>query len=48
MKWKIQKLVIKAMGCAASIALFIAMNSVTNTCCFLSYQPDVPTELFKI
>lgn len=45
MKTKIHNLLYKMMGCTASLALLLAVNSVTNTCCFLSYQPDVPEEL---
>ncbi len=47
MKAKTKKLIRKIMSCAASCALMLAINSVSNTCCFLSYQPDVPEELTK-
>lgn len=45
MKVKIQRLLCKILSCTASLALIMAMNSVSNTCCFLSYQPDIPEEL---
>lgn len=45
MKEKIRGLLYKILNYTASLALIMAMNSVTNTCCFLSYQPDVPEEL---
>lgn len=32
------------LGCA-NLALTVAVISMGNTCCFLSYQPDVPEEL---
>lgn len=34
------------LGCA-NLALAMAVVSVGNTCCFLSYQPDVPAELVQ-
>ena len=45
MKAKTRNLIRRIMSCAASFALVLAINSVSNTCCFLSYQPDVPKEL---
>lgn len=45
MKAKIRGLLCKILSGTASLALIMAMNSVSNTCCFLSYQPDVPDEL---
>ena len=45
MKAKTRNLIWRIMSCAASFALVLAINSVSNTCCFLSYQPDVPEEL---
>lgn len=34
------------LGCA-NLALAMAVVSVGNTCCFLSYQPNVPDELMQ-
>lgn len=34
------------LGCA-NLALAMAVVSVGNTCCFLSYQPDAPEELMQ-
>lgn len=31
----------------ANLALIMAVISVNSTCCFLSYQPDVPDELYS-
>lgn len=45
MKMKMEKLVRAFLCSAASLALLLALHSVSNTCCFLSYQPDVPEEL---
>ncbi len=45
MSKKSRNLIQKIMSCAASLALMLAINSVSNTCCFLSYQPDIPEEL---
>ena len=47
MKVRIHSLFFKILSCTASLALMLAMNSVSNTCCFLSYQPDIPEELNK-
>lgn len=45
MKTKIYGLLWKILSGTASLALVLALNSVSNTCCFLSYQPDVPEDL---
>lgn len=45
MKTKIRGLLYKILSCTASLALIMAVNSVSNTCCFLSYQPDIPEDL---
>ena len=45
MKTKMQNLIRTLLCSTASLALLLAENSVSNTCCFLSYQPDVPEEL---
>lgn len=41
----IMRLVFKLSNFVASIALLLAVTSVSNTCCFMSYQPDLPEEL---
>lgn len=45
MKTKMLNLIRTLLYSTASLALLLAVNSVSNTCCFLSYQPDVPDEL---
>ena len=45
MKTKMQNLIRTLLCSTASLALLLAVNSVSNNCCFLSYQPDVPEEL---
>lgn len=47
MKAKTRNLIWRIMSCAASFALMLAINSVSNTCCFLSYQPNVPNDLLQ-
>lgn len=42
---KVQHIIRKILSCTANLALFLAMNSISNTCCFLSYQPNVPEDL---
>ncbi len=31
----------------ATLAMIVAVHSMSSTCIVLSYQPDVPPELFK-
>lgn len=45
MKKRIPNLFRKLLGCMAKLALVLAVTSVSTTCCFLSYQPDLPVEL---
>lgn len=45
MKVTIGRMFGKILSCTASLALIMAIHSVSTTCCFLSYQPDVPEEL---
>lgn len=45
MKNWIRKAFFKLGGCVASAALLMAVTSVSNTCFFMAYQPDVPEEL---
>lgn len=35
----------KLLCSVANLALVMALVSVSSTCCFLSYQPDIPDEL---
>lgn len=45
MKTKFRTAWLKIGAFVASAAFVIAVNSVGNTCIFMSYQPDVPSEL---
>ncbi len=47
MKNKLVNIMRKFGACAASAALLLAVSSLTSTCLFMSYQPDVPEELLK-
>ena len=40
-KW-INSMLIKFGASACALALLMASQNVQNTCCFASYQPDVP------
>lgn len=40
-----RNLFVKLSGLLASAALFLALSSVSSTCFFMLYQPDVPDEL---
>lgn len=41
----IQKALTRLGGCMACAALAVAVYSVSSTCLFMTYQPDVPEEL---
>lgn len=45
MKGFIQKMATRLGGCMACAALAVAGYSVSSTCLFMTYQPDVPEEL---
>lgn len=45
MKQLFRKAFFKLGGCVASVAMLLALTSVSNTCMFMVYQPDVPEEL---
>lgn len=45
MKAMVRSILVKLSGALASAAMFLAVSSVNNTCCFMLYQPDVPEEL---
>jgi len=34
-----------AIGVVPALAMMIAVQSVSSTCCFVLHQPDVPEEL---
>ena len=45
MKTRIRKLISMCGTLFASFAMLVAVNSVTNTCVILAYQPELPEEL---
>lgn len=45
MKAMINLTMVKLGSLLASTAMFLAISSVTSTCGFMLYQPDVPEEL---
>ena len=47
MKLKVRNALVKMSSLAASVAMLLALTSVSSTCIFMSYQPDVPEELLK-
>lgn len=42
---KLRSIWFKMGGALASLAMLIAIGSQGATCCFMSYQPEVPKEL---
>lgn len=47
MKQKVRTILFSLSGLVASVALLFATTSVSSTCVFMSYQPNVPEELLK-
>lgn len=45
MKAMINRTMVKLGTMLASTALILAISSVSSTCMFMLYQPDVPEEL---
>ena len=45
MKTAQKKILTKLGKMCASIAMLLAVSSVNSTCCFMLYQPELPTEL---
>lgn len=45
MKVKIKNLFLQLGGVMAVMALFVATSSVSSTCFYTAYQPDVPEGL---
>lgn len=45
MKAKVKNLFLRFGGVVAMIALFVATSSVSSTCFYTAYQPDVPEGL---
>lgn len=45
MKTMVNYAMVKLGAILASAAMFLAISSVSNTCGFMLYQPDVPEEL---
>lgn len=45
MKARVNNAMIKLGALLASAAMFLAISSVSSTCMFMIYQPDVPEEL---
>lgn len=45
MKNMFWKMYVKLGSCMACAALTIAVYSISSTCLFMTYQPDVPEEL---
>ncbi len=45
MKTMVNHTMVKLGMLLASAAMFLALSSVSNTCMFMIYQPDVPEEL---
>lgn len=45
MKTNLKKMVTCLSTFAASVAMFIAVQSMSSTCLFLAYQPEIPNEL---
>lgn len=44
----LRKIIVKLSGWMATMALFLAVESVQNTCLFMAYQPIVPEELKQV
>lgn len=42
---KIKSMFLRFGSVIAALALFVANTSVSTTCTYLTYQPDVPEEL---
>lgn len=45
MKTMVNHTMVKLGALLASAAMFLAISSVSSTCGFMLYQPDVPEEL---
>lgn len=45
MKAMINQAMVKLSAILASVAMLLAISSVSSTCGFMLYQPDVPEEL---
>lgn len=45
MKAMAKNTMVKLGALLASAAMFLAVSSVSSTCMFMIYQPDVPEEL---
>ena len=45
MKNTVNRLFIKVVSWITSIAFIMAFRSVSHTCMFMTYQPDLPEEL---
>lgn len=45
MKTLVNQTMVKLGALLASAAMFLAISSVSSTCLFMLYQPDVPEEL---
>ena len=45
MKTMVNQTMVKLGTLLASAAMFLAVSSVSSTCGFMLYQPDVPEEL---
>lgn len=48
MKTMVNQAVIKLSALLASVAMLLAISSVSSTCMFMLYQPDVPEELQEL
>lgn len=48
MKQLFERAVIKVCSLLASIAIFLAVSSVSSTCVFMIYQPNLPKELQEL
>lgn len=47
MKTMVNQAMVKLGALLASAAMFLAISSISSTCLFMLYQPDVPEELQK-
>ncbi len=45
MKMRLFNLISKLAACVAALAVLCATSNVSATCIFMTYQPDIPSEL---
>lgn len=45
MKEKVRNVFFRCATLMASLALFVAVSSVSSTCVFLAHQPDLPEDI---